>query len=619
MALSNNKNHSSIDVNLSLFHLCEQGDLQTLEKYLNPLSISDIKSIRDDQHATLAHYAARYGHLHILEYLIEKKNLDISQLRTEHGATCAHDAAVCDQVEALNYIFYYSKLNNQNRKDSYQKLRWTVRDEQGNTPLHLAAAYGSIRTLRYLIEQESADPHIRSYNGFQPIHYAASSGHTNCIKLLLKVAPDTVNEQTNTLLTPIYLACQYGSLDTIKILSSHGANFKLRDENGLNCLHAACQSSHLYVVQWLVEKQNANVDDVDYMNNTPLHYAAATGNEAILIYLLEKNARIITSNNGNTPLHVAAENGQQGACAILIEHGYCSLTARNSSHLTPADLADHYGFPALANELRLHDNTPPVYENSSSVSQKIQLENATIVRLVVKKRNVERSDASNQVNENELIINSNNETNSLTDDESFSSSKKLVNQRFDLSELRARVEEHKASRINSMTNSDQVENVLMHSMDSLNQQQKARRRTKLPTQTYAPWLKAGNITPEAFEQEIQKVGMNLRKVRRDSLLKANNTDSDSYVERTRQSRSLGPRVMIPAGTEDTSSITSDNEYLNNQNNNTWKRSGYQTGPTTVPVSKSHQFITGSSQTNSQFDKPEWQHTLIERRRTAAVD
>ena len=42
----------------------------------------------------------------------------------------------------------------------------------------------------------------------------------------------------STLLTPLYLACQHGSLDTIKILSSYGANFKLRDENGLNCLHA---------------------------------------------------------------------------------------------------------------------------------------------------------------------------------------------------------------------------------------------------------------------------------------------------------------------------------------------------------------------------------------------
>jgi len=46
------------------------------------------------------------------------------------------------------------------------------------------------------------------------------------------------------------------------------------------------------------------VDDVDYMNNTPLHYAAASGNENILIYLLEKNARIITSSSGNSPLHV---------------------------------------------------------------------------------------------------------------------------------------------------------------------------------------------------------------------------------------------------------------------------------------------------------------------------
>jgi hypothetical protein len=42
------------------------------------------------------------------------------------------------------------------------------------------------------------------------------------------------------------------------------------------------------------------------MNNTPLHYAAATGNEPILTYLLGKNAQIITSSAGNTPLHVVS-------------------------------------------------------------------------------------------------------------------------------------------------------------------------------------------------------------------------------------------------------------------------------------------------------------------------
>ena len=73
---------------------------------------------------------------------------------------------------------------------------------------------------------------------FLPIHYSCSSGHNDSIKLLLNISPDTINEQTNTLLTPIYLACQYGSIETIKILISHGANIKLKDQNGLNCLHA---------------------------------------------------------------------------------------------------------------------------------------------------------------------------------------------------------------------------------------------------------------------------------------------------------------------------------------------------------------------------------------------
>jgi ankyrin repeat protein len=137
MALSKSRIYSSVTENDVLFKACEQGDLQTLEKSLRSLSSSDIASIRDEQKATLVHHASRYGHLDILEYLIERKHLDISQLRTEHGATCAHDAAVCDQVEILNYIFHYHQFNQHNKQNLFEKLRWTVRDEQGNSPLHL--------------------------------------------------------------------------------------------------------------------------------------------------------------------------------------------------------------------------------------------------------------------------------------------------------------------------------------------------------------------------------------------------------------------------------------------------------------------------------------------------
>jgi len=47
----------------------------------------------------------------------------------------------------------------------------------------------------------------------------------------------------------------------------------------------------------------------------------------------------------------------------------------------------------LANELRLREK-----------SSLIQIKKAAVVRLVIKKRNVPRSDASNQVNEQDLII-----------------------------------------------------------------------------------------------------------------------------------------------------------------------------------------------------------------------
>ena len=115
----------------SLLTACEEGDLLTIESHLNSLSSKEICLIRDENKASLVHYACRYGHMNILKYMIEVKGIDISQLRTEHGATAAHDAAVCDQVEVLKYIFHPNEIN------LSEKLRCTVRDEQGNTPLHL--------------------------------------------------------------------------------------------------------------------------------------------------------------------------------------------------------------------------------------------------------------------------------------------------------------------------------------------------------------------------------------------------------------------------------------------------------------------------------------------------
>ena len=110
-----------------LFEACVRGEMSLIERSLRDLTSTQISSIRDENRASLLHYACRYGHENLLAYFVTVKGMSLSETRTEHGATCLHDAAVCDQVNIIDYLFTHERDN----------VRWTCRDDQGNTPLHL--------------------------------------------------------------------------------------------------------------------------------------------------------------------------------------------------------------------------------------------------------------------------------------------------------------------------------------------------------------------------------------------------------------------------------------------------------------------------------------------------
>ena len=51
-----------------------------------------------------------------------------------------------------------------------------MKDEQGDTPLHLAAYEGHLEATRILL-QNSVKKNIGDKGGFSPLHYAAQEGH----------------------------------------------------------------------------------------------------------------------------------------------------------------------------------------------------------------------------------------------------------------------------------------------------------------------------------------------------------------------------------------------------------------------------------------------------------
>ena len=94
-------------------------------------------------------------------------------------------------------------------------------------------------------------------------------------------------------------------------------------------LHKLCHQGDLKKVREVVDKLNEEelseklaTQKGVFQGYTPLHEAVASGNQNVLEFLLEKtNANVdIRAKKGYTPLHVAASMGHEECVKVLLNH-----------------------------------------------------------------------------------------------------------------------------------------------------------------------------------------------------------------------------------------------------------------------------------------------------------
>lgn len=227
-----------------LFEAVKRGDIKTVKEVKgNNLVCTDQAGY------TILHAAAYYGHFDIVKYL-------------------CHEAQVAYQHKKSNDLVLLSDSNFKN----------------GSTPLHLAIIQGHIAVVKYFVENGIYDEIESNYWGNTPLHFAIGNGHREIFKYLLTKYKS--NRSNRDGYKALHIAAQRGDLESIKILlesekicyESTGGNrgfvdfFKSDLDKDLTPLYLATFNRHIPVIEYLLEDERVNVNEVSYGGNTALHF-----------------------------------------------------------------------------------------------------------------------------------------------------------------------------------------------------------------------------------------------------------------------------------------------------------------------------------------------------------
>lgn len=147
-------------------------------------------------------------------------------------------------------------------------------------------------------------------------------------------------------------ALREDAMEVVKVFLAHpGTNLETKAANGNTALMMAAFKRNRPAVEALLAK-GAKVNQPGW---TALHYAAASGDEAIVRLLLAHGAQVDAvspkASGGYTPMMMAAREGHDGTALVLIAHGADRLR-RNAEGLDAVQIAERAGKRRVAQALQ---------------------------------------------------------------------------------------------------------------------------------------------------------------------------------------------------------------------------------------------------------------------------
>ncbi|XP_069569234.1 ankyrin repeat domain-containing protein 16 [Brachyistius frenatus] len=297
-----------------LVKLTQGGQLSSLEKQITLGGSAAVQAVSCEHVGrsgdTLLHYAARHGHLDIVEYLINRLGVDVEVYNSDYKRPL-HDAASMSHKECVRYL-----LRKGAKVDSLKKADWT--------PLMMACTRRNLEVIQELLSH-GADPALRNKDGWNSFHIACREGDPLVIQHLLLATPDIWRTVSKTRRTPLHTAAMHGCEEVVKILLERcGYIPDSTDSCGVTPFMDAVRNGHISVARLLLENHQASPTAADILGTQPVHQVAVTGQEEALRFLVQ-NLSIDVNQRATdiqlTALHYAAKEGHTSTIKTLLELG----------------------------------------------------------------------------------------------------------------------------------------------------------------------------------------------------------------------------------------------------------------------------------------------------------
>jgi len=275
------------------------------------------------------------------------------------------ELVIKDKINTLNiipfleeyYNAYVDNIINRRLDKNFNKSTLVYAIENQNIKIikHLLQT----NTFHYCYPINNEKCFIFAYQNFKSeLFLACKIGNIESIKLILEKGINincTYMGKDNEVYTPLSMASKYNHIDVVAYLLDYGAQSNPEIKNKYKKYYKsplihACRLGNEEIVDYLINKGNANINEKDSNDKTIFMYACEIYNKNIIQLLMNYGCRITdedVDHEGNNALHYLCQRDESyymnSLLKILVETYHFDINKQNHQGKTPLHISSMMG------------------------------------------------------------------------------------------------------------------------------------------------------------------------------------------------------------------------------------------------------------------------------------